>query len=769
MTQTYKVQVSMNQAHIVESGFVWKQGDFGFNIEIEVLDFDTTGATPQIIFRKSTGAVEATEITRAGNKFTYAIRGTELDTPGPCVCDLKLNDSTTKRVSTASFKYFVIPDTMDGLEQEASSYSDTIEQIIAGYEDDVETINSNIAPAYSSSATYNVGDYVIYDNTLYKCKTVIATAETWTASHWTQAVVSDDTANLKSAFINNDISKTAQFYDGYVNTSGVITSNTSHKYSELIPVETGERYHVIGNESTSAMLIAMYADASGNADTSKSITGTNSLLDTVVQIPSEIKYIRIGVRNSAGKPSVYKMTTLEGYATKESVDKMFVHGKNRLELEYSRTGQNGIDIYVKNGQLEINGTVTTTENINIPIDDVVAGVHTLSITRKNTGNLGGVSIVDLKRSGSVANTFIDLGAFTNADTSKNANGNITNGKGLYLRLRVDNGAVFSDFKALIQLESGSTVTDYEQPTVEFLNNTSYARRNEKKPLRVCLVGDIHVSINVRTPSGYTWLERMQLLADAVNKEHNKKPFDFLLCTGDLVYHPSANDSEAWWKNRVAYMFNMPVYIMAGNHEYAFTDERFREMTGNPRQFSIEKDNWYFVCLDTFKESVEYTGIDTEFLAAEMAKANGKDVIVCGHYFDSDIVLEGLKEQYNNIVLFDAAHTHAWSEHQLSDGTWRLNNGSFTDPKKSWDTVGEESNPTTNLWGFRVLETDGNVLKTYQIQPAHNYTGIEVDLPYSVNDIISIGEFNLSPTASYVIGKNINNKKYSDRFIYIENS
>ena len=34
MTQTYKVQVSMNQAHIVESGFVWKQGDFGFNIEI---------------------------------------------------------------------------------------------------------------------------------------------------------------------------------------------------------------------------------------------------------------------------------------------------------------------------------------------------------------------------------------------------------------------------------------------------------------------------------------------------------------------------------------------------------------------------------------------------------------------------------------------------------------------------------------------------------------------------------------------------------------
>lgn len=144
MTQTYKVQVSMNQAHIVESGFVWKQGDFGFNIEIEVLDFDTTGATPQIIFRKSTGAVEATTITRDGNKFTYAIRGTELDTPGPCVCDLKLKDSTTKRVSTASFKYFVIPDTMDGLEQEASSYSDTIEQIVSGFDGEIENLQAQI-------------------------------------------------------------------------------------------------------------------------------------------------------------------------------------------------------------------------------------------------------------------------------------------------------------------------------------------------------------------------------------------------------------------------------------------------------------------------------------------------------------------------------------------------------------------------------------------------------------------------------------------------
>lgn len=144
MTQTYKVQVSMNQAHLVESGFVWKQGDFGFNLEIEVMDFDTTGVTPQIIFRKSAGAVESTSLTQSGNKFTYTVRGTELDTPGPCICDLKLKSSTTQRISTASFKYFTIPDTMDGLNQQADSYSDTIAQIIEGYEEEIDNIQESV-------------------------------------------------------------------------------------------------------------------------------------------------------------------------------------------------------------------------------------------------------------------------------------------------------------------------------------------------------------------------------------------------------------------------------------------------------------------------------------------------------------------------------------------------------------------------------------------------------------------------------------------------
>lgn len=168
MTQKYQVKVSMKQAAIVETGIVLKQGDFGMQIEIEVLDFDATGTTPQIVFRKAMGAVESTTITVSGNKYTYTFKGTELDTPGKVFCDLKLKNSTTQRISTASFMFKVVADTMDGLTEEASSYSDTIEQIIDGYETSMDEVkiavngaeNVEIVDFYSDSTIVTANETI---------------------------------------------------------------------------------------------------------------------------------------------------------------------------------------------------------------------------------------------------------------------------------------------------------------------------------------------------------------------------------------------------------------------------------------------------------------------------------------------------------------------------------------------------------------------------------------------------------------------------------
>lgn len=55
-----------------------------------------------------------------------------------------------------------------------------------------------LANAYSSSATYAVGDYVLHNSDLYICTTAITTAESFTAAHWSQVVLADGVSDLKS-------------------------------------------------------------------------------------------------------------------------------------------------------------------------------------------------------------------------------------------------------------------------------------------------------------------------------------------------------------------------------------------------------------------------------------------------------------------------------------------------------------------------------------------------------------------------------------------
>ncbi len=167
MNQTYHVKLSMNQSVTVLTGIVFKKGDFGFDIAIEIMDFDNTDTTPQIVFRKPSGAVESTDITVVDNIYTYTVKGTELDTPGVGICDIKLKNSTTQRISTASFQYHVIADTLDGLNEQASSYSDTIDQIVDDCKNqiaDVKKVAENIncltgTPISGGYISYNSGNY----------------------------------------------------------------------------------------------------------------------------------------------------------------------------------------------------------------------------------------------------------------------------------------------------------------------------------------------------------------------------------------------------------------------------------------------------------------------------------------------------------------------------------------------------------------------------------------------------------------------------------
>ena len=53
----------------------------------------------------------------------------------------------------------------------------------------IKETNSNNADEYSNSKTYVKDEYCIYNNTLYKAKQAIDTAEEFTESHWTETTV----------------------------------------------------------------------------------------------------------------------------------------------------------------------------------------------------------------------------------------------------------------------------------------------------------------------------------------------------------------------------------------------------------------------------------------------------------------------------------------------------------------------------------------------------------------------------------------------------
>lgn len=81
----------------------------------------------------------------------------------------------------------------------------SIEELIAAIEAAIDSIPSDysallttIAGNYSSSKTYDVGDYAWEAGVLKKCIVPITTPEAYTAAHWTNAVACDDVSTLNS-------------------------------------------------------------------------------------------------------------------------------------------------------------------------------------------------------------------------------------------------------------------------------------------------------------------------------------------------------------------------------------------------------------------------------------------------------------------------------------------------------------------------------------------------------------------------------------------
>lgn len=192
---------------------------------------------------------------------------------------------------------------------------------------------AEIAPAYSSSGTYAVGDYVIYNSGLYRCVSAISTAESWTAAHWVSVdlapdlggQVSDLKTQITDAFEWSTGAKNFTFVWGkYLVTNGTTVDFTDERTSEdptfgysVMDCQSGDEF-VLNTTGGSSNRAWAFVDSSNNVISNASVSTTTE--DLHITAPANSSKI-----------------VIHGYKTQYSL--MVNNLKERVEKNESRSAR----------------------------------------------------------------------------------------------------------------------------------------------------------------------------------------------------------------------------------------------------------------------------------------------------------------------------------------------------------------------------------------------------------------------------------------------
>jgi len=130
MNSDYYINLHFNQAIPQKTGYAFKIGDKGCTFHLHCVDLNPTGMNPHIVFNHTNGTCVEGVPTGSGQDYVYVIQGNEFGVCGLVVCDMKFYDSSnpeTQRISTASFTFDVIADTLTPFDEASSSYADSLE------------------------------------------------------------------------------------------------------------------------------------------------------------------------------------------------------------------------------------------------------------------------------------------------------------------------------------------------------------------------------------------------------------------------------------------------------------------------------------------------------------------------------------------------------------------------------------------------------------------------------------------------------------------
>lgn len=186
------------------------QNDSGRTIKMVVDDMTlTAGMTGKLSFRRSSGTYYELSATldTATNSFSAEL-DQALTSPGTTHCQLKVT-SSGELVSSFDFDVFVEEDRSGTVTPEEGI---SISQAVEAAEDAADRAESAaeelgnltdlpdvIAPAFSTSVAYSVGDYVMYNGSLYRF-TQSHAAGAWNAGDVTEVTMGEEVGELKDAY-----------------------------------------------------------------------------------------------------------------------------------------------------------------------------------------------------------------------------------------------------------------------------------------------------------------------------------------------------------------------------------------------------------------------------------------------------------------------------------------------------------------------------------------------------------------------------------------
>lgn len=243
--------------------------------------------------------------------------------------------------------------------------------------------------------------------------------------------------------------------------------------------------------------------------------------------------------------------------------------------------------------------------------------------------------------------------------------------------------------------------------------------------RVIIVSDLHIhSQNMMLTYGeISHSERMNILVNAINSEHRRKPIDAVFINGDFALGTDKNDCVYFAKHFLP-QFEMPVYCFAGDHDVVSNDE-WNTIFGTDRQFTVHIGDYAFIGLDGFwdvnvgaSSVTPQSPFDEEYATAEItnAKSNGLIPIVLTH---RDLYMWSapssfLSGAWKDIKVVFASHTHDTTK---SDKI--IKTGNFSYPLGAdYANFGEYGE---NRWGFRNVKLVGGKIETYMIYPSQTLT------------------------------------------------